>query len=132
MVGFYGNGFAFAQSAEMPIAVIRSGARGLLELADCCRPLRAAQQPDIELATGEQHVVESLANIACLDGGAAIAPYAGLGHATHQLLNEGGARAFGTLYRFVNDDRVERQTLAIELDEFAASVHVGEGDFDRL
>ena len=57
---------------------------------------------------------------------------AALRDAPHQLLDEGGADAFGAPHGFVDDGLVERQALAIEPDELAAADVVGQRHLDRL
>src|SRR5450755_5025917 len=65
--------------------------------------LGSAQQPDIEPAAGEQHVVQRFADIVRFDPGSAIPRDAGLRNAPHQFLDEAGADAFGAP-RGLDDD----------------------------
>ncbi len=98
--------------------------------------LRPAQELDVELAAGEQHIVQRFADIAGFDGCAAIAHDACLRDASHQLLDERGADALGPLRGLSHDGIVERQTPAIELDELLAADivrkrHLSPGRCDR-
>src|SRR3981081_1014717 len=64
---------------------------------------RSAQQFDVELATGEQHIVQRFADIVGFDACAAISSDAGLRDASHQLFDERGADAFGPLRGLAHD-----------------------------
>src|SRR5437016_13387367 len=81
---------------------------------------RAAQQLDVELAAGEQHVVKRLADVAALHCCAAIAGDARLRDAPHQFLDEGGADALGPLRGLEYDRLAERRAPAIEVDKLPA------------
>jgi hypothetical protein len=87
---------------------------------------------DVELATGEQHVVQRFADIAGFDRCAAIPRDARLGDPPHQLFDKGGADALGPLGGLAYDGIAERQTPAVELDELVAADLVRKRHLDRL
>src|SRR5437762_10188781 len=93
---------------------------------------RPAQQLDVELATGEQHIVQRFADIAGFDRCAAIPSDACLCDAPHQLLDESGADTLGPLRCLAHDGIAERQSPAIELDELPAADVVWKRHLDRL
>src|SRR6185436_5532836 len=94
--------------------------------------LGSAQQPDVELAAREQHIVQCFADVARFDPCAAIASDAGLRDAPHQFLDEGSADALCASRGLDDDGLVERQVSAIELDELAATDLVRQRQLDRL
>lgn len=114
------------QSGEF---LVRASRSRLLSGGHCLRP---AQEFDVELATGEQHIVQRFVDIAGLDATAAIAGDAGLGDAPHQLLDKGGAHAFGPLRGLTDDRLAERQAFTIQPHEFFAAGLVRQRHFDRL
>src|ERR1700690_1392554 len=93
---------------------------------------RAAQQLDVELAAGKQHIVERFADIAGFHGRSTVASDAGLGDAPHQLLDERGTDTLGPLRGLAYDGLVERQTLAIKLDQLPAADIVRKRHLNRL
>src|SRR3981189_3117417 len=94
--------------------------------------LSATQEPDVELAAGEQHLVQCVAEIGRLKRRAAIPNDARLRHASHQLLDEGGADALRSPRGFADDRMAERKSLAVEPDQLVAAGFIRQWNLDRL
>jgi hypothetical protein len=96
------------------------------------RFLRPSEQPDVELAAREQHVIERFVEIGSPDRDPAIPADAGLCGAPHQFLDEGCADAPGAPCGLADEGFIERQAFAVELDQLAATDVVRQRDLDRL